>query len=390
MSKTYIKRQIEPLLKSSAEEFPVLVLTGPRQSGKSTVLKTIFSSWNYVTLDDPVLRNQCREDPGLFLENYKPPCIIDEIQYAPMLLPYIKIKVDENRSESGQYLLTGSQIFPLISGVSESLAGRAALFELHCFNQTEYKIESDNIDSLFKRIYTGSYPDPLIHKVNREIFLRSYIQTYLERDIRQVENVQDLSLFQNLLELLASRVGCLLNLSEISKSIGVSQTSVKRWVSLLENSRIIYLLRPYSKNIKKRIVKSPKIYFLDTGLLSYLLRYPDYKTLMAGPMNGAILENHILCELHKQSINRNEQDSLYFFRDSNQNEIDIIIDKGYKQILCEIKLSKSIKEKHYTTLLKQKDLFSNPELVLLSAYEKNIMIDKLVQNRPIWEEWYPI
>lgn len=390
MSRKYINRQIEPLLKSSAEEFPVLVLTGPRQSGKSTVLRTIFSSWNYVTLDDPVLRNQCREDPSLFLENHPPPCIIDEIQYAPMLLPYIKIIVDKNRSKTGQYLLTGSQIFPLIRGLSESLAGRAALFELHGFNQREYKLESDSIDSLFKRIYSGSYPDPLIHKVNREVFLSSYIQTYLERDIRHVENVQNLSLFQNLLELLASKVGNLLNLSEISKSLGVSQTTVKRWVSLLESSRIIYLLKPYSNNIKKRIVKSPKIYFLDTGLLSYLLRYPDYKTLMAGPVNGAILENHILCELYKQNINRNGQDSFFFFRDSNQNEIDIIIDKGYKQILCEIKLSKSIKEKHYITLMKQKDLFSNPELVLLSAYENNIMIDKLVQNRPIWEEWYPL
>ncbi len=385
MERIYVPRQIEPLIVEAASQFPSVVLTGPRQTGKSTLLKHCFTSHRYVSLDDPVTRRACTEDPALFLENYPPPCIIDEVQYAPQLLPYIKIQIDENRTRNGQYLLTGSQIFPLMKGLTESLAGRTAVLELQGFSMEEYSEHEQSVSDLFTRIFLGGYPDPLVHKVNRDLFYSSYVQTYLERDVRHVENVQDLSLFGNLLELLAARAGSLLNKSELAKELGVSQTTVKRWVSLLENSRIIYLMRPYSRNISKRIVKSPKIYFFDTGLLSYLLKYPDSRTLSAGPMNGPMLENFVITELLKKKRNRNLPVELYFYRDSNRTEIDLVVDHGYRQDICEVKLSKTVQSKHYKQLRDLQSLFSDPSLYLISAYDKRIKLTGEVRNIPVWE-----
>jgi hypothetical protein len=338
-----------------------------------------------VTLDDPLIRKSSIEDPALFLENFPAPCIIDEIQYSPDLLQYIKIEVDKDRSRNGLYILTGSQIFPLMKGLTESLAGRAAIFELLSISLYESPLKENAIPFLFDRIYTGSYPDPLIHKINRNRFYSSYIQTYLERDIRLVENVKDILLFQGLLELLAARAGTLLNQSDLANSLGVSQPTINRWIALLENSRIIYLLRPYSKNIKKRIVKAPKIYFTDTGLLCYLLKYPDSKTLSAGPLNGAVLENFIIIEVLKNKYNSGSLFELYFYRDSNKNEIDLVLDHGYKQNLCEIKLNKTIQTKHYKQLQNLSNQFSNPDLFLLSAYPKIIKLSENVINFPIWD-----
>ena len=385
MKRNYIRRQIEPLLLKAAKQFPAIVLTGPRQTGKSTLLQHIFSTHHYVTMDDPVIRKICIDDPALFLETNPAPCIIDEVQYVPALLSYIKIQIDKNRNLTGQYILTGSQIFPLMKGLTESLAGRIAIFELQGLSLDELPEKDKNIQKLFERIFTGTYPDPLIHKVDRRLFYSSYLQTYLERDIRQIQNVQDLSQFHHFLELLAGRAGNLLNLSEISKELGISQPTVKRWLSLLENTRIIYLLRPYFKNLNKRIVKSPKLYFMDTGLLSYLLNYPDSRTLCSGPANGAVLENFLVSEVIKKKINNNISAELFFYRDSNKNEIDLIIDQGYKQILCEIKLNKNISKKHYGQLLRLQSLFTNPALLLISAYEKEIHLTKEVKILPLWD-----
>lgn len=370
------------IIKAASDQFPAVVLTGPRQTGKSTLLQKLFPDYHYVTLDDPVLRESCRNDPAGFIDLQKIPCIIDEIQYVPEILPYIKIKVDLSRDKTGQYILTGSQIFPLMKGMTESLAGRAAVFELYGFSMEEYELE--NPSTLFDRIICGGYPDPLIHKVNRVNFYSSYLQTYVERDIRQIQNVQDLSLFLSFLELLAAKVGNVLNLSEISKNLGVSQPTVKRWISLLESSRIIYLLRPYFKNITKRIVKSPKIYFTDTGLLTYILRYPDSATLAAGPANGAVFENFIIMEFLKQRASGNSMEEFFYYRDNNQSEIDLIIDYGYRQDLCEIKLSKTPGKKHISHLERLKHLFPDPSLYLISTYENVLKISENVTNLPFY------
>ena len=384
MERKYINREIESLIEEASNQFPAIALTGPRQTGKSTLLQHLFPSHRYVTLDDPVIRKSCIDDPALFLENFPAPCIIDEIQYAPQILSYIKIEIDRNRDRNGQFILTGSQVFPLMKGISESLAGRIAIFELFGISLNEFKEKNENTPELFDRIFTGTFPDPLIHKVNRRLFYSSYLQTYLERDIRQIQNVQDLLQFQQFLELLAGRAGNLLNLSTISTNLGISQPTAKRWLSLLEDSRIIYLLRPYYKNINKRIVKSPKLYFTDTGLLSYLLNYPDSRTLASGPSGGAIYENFIVSEIIKGIANKNNAAELYFYRDSNGNEIDLIIDEGYKQSLCEIKLNKSIRKKHYQQLQKQKILFSNPFLYLISTYNSLLKLEADIQNIPVW------
>ncbi|MBN2659142.1 MAG: ATP-binding protein [Spirochaetales bacterium] len=382
MRKPYISRKSEAQLQRASEQFPILVLTGPRQTGKSTLLKNIFGDFEYVTFDDPLLRGRAKEDPVLFLENYPSPCILDEIQYVPELLPYLKMAVDEDRNRNGQYVLTGSQIFPLMKGLTESLAGRAAIFELYGISLEEQPLEENTLSLLFDRIYRGSYPDPLIHKVDRNLFYSSYMQTYLERDIRQIQNVQDLSLFQNFLEMLAARAGNVVNFSEISRDLGVSQPTVKRWISLLENSRIIYLLRPFYKNINKRVIKAPKLYFSDTGLLSYLLRYPDSNTLSAGPMNGAVLENFLIMELVKHKTCRNSPEELYFYRDNNGNEIDLVINYGYRQILCEIKMNKTIGKKHYSHMERLSPLFSDPRLFVISSYGESVKLSRHTANLP--------
>ena len=385
MNRLYINRQIEPQILEAASQFPVVVITGPRQSGKSTLLHYLFEDHNYLTFDDPMLRRSCLEDPALFLETLRVPVILDEIQYVPEILPHIKMAVDKNRHLTGQYLLTGSQAFPLIKGLTESLAGRAAVFELYSFNLPEYREGEKSITDLFNRIFNGTYPDTLIHKVNRSFFYSSYLQTYLERDIRQVQNIADLSLFQHFLELLAGRAAKLINFSEIARDLGVSSTTVKRWISLLENFRIIYLLRPFYKNLDKRIIKSPKVYFPDPGILCYLLKYPDPATLISGPAGGSVLENFIISEVLKSKYNLNRGFEIYFYRDSNYNEIDLVLDYGYRQILAEVKLNKNIQTKHVSSLLKIQHLFANPALYVISAYERELSLPGGVNNLPAWE-----
>ncbi len=388
--KKYIHRIIEQELTVALTEFPVLVLTGPRQTGKSTLLKTVFKDYEYISLDDPILRQLAQSDPQLFLDNYSKKCILDEIQYAPELLPYIKIQVDNNRSNNGQFILTGSQIFNLMSGLTESLAGRAVFYELLGLSFEEIKSELPiTRTKCFKHLITGFYPEPLIHNVNAERFYASYLQSYLERDIRQISSVHDFRIFQDFLELLATRAGSLLNLNEISKKSGVSFTTAKRWLSLLETSRIIYLLRPYTKNISKRIIKSPKLYFTDTGLLTYLLRYSDGIQLEKGPMSGHIFENMVIIEALKQKFNKKRRFELYFFRDSNFNEIDLILEYADKTLLIEIKTTRTIRLQHGQQLQKMFDIFRNPTGYLLGFYNKKQKLTSNVEAMS-WEHIFTI
>ncbi len=384
--KPYIPRNLETVIREAVRQFPVIGLTGPRQTGKSTLLQHLFPGYEYFTFDDPVLRASAIDDPGMFINNISGETIIDEIQYVPELLPYIKIAVDRNRADSGQFLLTGSQPFSLMEGLSESLSGRIALFELLGFSAEEVPVLSGTpvSDNLFQKLLIGFYPDPAVHGVSPQFFYPSYVQTYLERDIRQVRSVHDLSLFQNFLELLAARSGSLLNLSEVARDCGISHATAQQWLSLLESTRIIYLLRPYYKNITKRTVKSPKIYFTDTGLLSYILRYSDSKTLMTGPMAGNIFETFVINEIVKFRFNYAKNFELYFYRDSNGNEIDCVIDTGLHLILLEIKMRTTIKEKHVSSL--SKFPLDTPGLsrFIVSFWEHNTTVLSDVVNIPWW------
>jgi len=383
----YIARAIERQIQKAATEFPVIVITGPRQTGKTTLLKHCFPDHHFITLDDPMQRDAAQNDPALFLDSIERPCVIDEIQYVPGLLPYIKMEVDSHRDSKGRFLLTGSQIFPLTQGLSESLAGRAAIFELLGFAQNEFPLdETELTKAVYKRIFSGSFPDPLVHGVDRNIFYGSYIQTYLERDLRQVLNVSDLSSFRNFLRLLAARTGNLLNISEIGKETGVSDTTIRRWLSILETSRIVFLLRPFHKNITKRIVKRPKLYFTDTGLAAYLLLYPNADLLLTGPSSGALFENYVVMEYIKQLSNSHTLCSPWFFRDAKGTEVDLILDFGLKKEAIEIKKAKTLKKDHYASIGHVSKLMEGQvKGTLISLYEKKLAINNTVTCVPVRE-----
>lgn len=358
MKNNYIPRSIEPELMEASRQFPVIVVTGARQTGKSTVLQHVFSDALYLSLDDPLTRKAAQDDPRTFLKR-APQIIIDEIQYVPELLSYIKVEVDADRRNYGRFLLTGSQHFSMMQGISESLAGRAALFQLYPFSVPEINFNPKNSSDCFMRIFQGFYPDIVAQGVDRHRFLASYVQTYLERDVRMLTAVQDLSLFQSVVELLATRIGNLLNLNDIAKEVGVSLPTVRRWLSILESTGIIFLLRPYARNMSQRVVKTPKLYFADTGLAAWLLRYPDATSLEVGPQSGALFENLVILECLKHKENHLHNCELFFYRDSNGNEIDLIVSHALKTLLIEIKQTATPRAEHFKTLKRMVPKFSN-------------------------------
>jgi hypothetical protein len=382
----YVNRAIERSVRKAAGQFPALAITGPRQTGKSTLLKTLFPKHAYISLDEPSVRLSAKQDPGLFIENLDLPVIIDEIQYAPELLPYIKIVIDRDRSKNGRFLLTGSQMFPLMAGISESLAGRIALFELLGFSWEELPDATGTAKDCYSRIFNGFYPVPATRHMDTRTFYSSYISTYLERDIRQIQNVVDIATFQSFLQLLAARAGQLLNIAEVAKECGISPLTAKRWLSLLETTRIVYLLRPYFRNITKRVVKTPKLYFTDTGLLAYLLKYPSAETMMAGPQAGAFFENMVIIEALKRKFNHGLLYEMYFYQDSNHNETDLVLDFGQRFVLAEIKSTKNITAK-LAGFVKHVPFKDRPAYVI-SLSEHELILAPGVKAIP-WRDFNP-
>lgn len=342
----YIHRELEAVIKEALLQFPAVMITGPRQAGKSTLLRHVFKNYQYVTLDDPLLRRLATQDPELFLSTYSSPVIIDEIQYAPDIMSYLKLRIDKNRSDYGAYILTGSQLFPLMKGVSESLAGRTAVFQLYPLSWKEIKGEDIFSEKdLVQQMMRGFYPEFLIQpKLNPGYWHSAYLSTYLEKDIRSIRNIQDLGQFQQFLVLLAARAGQLLNLSEIGKECGISQTTVKDWIMLLQATSIIYLLEPFHRNMTKRVVKSPKLFFVDTGLLSYLLRIESPEQLIHSPFAGHLFENMVVMERVKRYAGKGSRAPCYFYRSTNGHEVDLIEDHGTYLDAFEIKFTASPKK----------------------------------------------
>lgn len=358
MSQTYIKRSLEPVLKKAAAEFPAMVLTGPRQSGKTTLLQHLFSkSHQYVSLEPPDVRASAIEDPRSFLELYPPPVIFDEVQYAPDLLPYIKEKIDAERSKSGQYLLTGSQNLLLMERVTESLAGRAAMLRLLPLSQREaegqpeaslpweskrssLKASKFSYRELWKGFLRGSYPELKTHP-RRDVNLwhASYVQTYLERDVRTLRQVGDLTQFQSFLRALAARSAQLLNITDLARDLGVAVNTAKAWLSVLEATYQVTVLRPYYANVGKRLVKTPKVYFTDVGTLCYFAGLKDPAHAASGPMGGAIMETAVLSEIVKTLTHRGIDPQVYFWRTVAGTEVDIVVEAGAKLVPIEVKLS---------------------------------------------------
>ena len=335
-----ITRDLKKQLLLLAKKMPAIALTGPRQSGKTTLLKAVFPNYDYVNLEHPPTRALALSDPDQFLSQYTKGLIIDEVQRAPELFSYLQVEIDKQK-KMGQYILSGSQNFSLLENISQSLAGRVALFNLLPFSYKEMTAGNLKIKSLEQLIFKGAYPAIYDRKIAPGIYYSSYLNTYVDRDVRALVNVQNLSLFEAFVKLLAGRVGQLLNLSEIGNALGIDHKTVKKWLSVLETSFIIYLLKPYHTNFNKRLVKTPKLYFYDTGLASNLLGIDDEKQLINHWAKGALFENFVINELLKERINKGIKPQLYFWRDSQGNEVDLLIQEKGKTKAIEIKASKT-------------------------------------------------
>jgi len=351
----YVKRTIEDTVSMATANFPVVMMTGPRQVGKTTVLKNCDQNRKYVTLDNLSDRKLAVDDPELFLQKYQPPVLIDEVQYAPNLFSAIKSDVDQ-KQQNGMYWLTGSQQFHLMKNVSETLAGRVAILQMQGFSQKERlnldlgnvftdteKVLSQSPSSvslmdLYKAIWKGSCPKLVCSSDEYwELYYNSYIQTYIERDVRDFGLISNELTFLKFMRALAARTGQLLNLADISKDIGVSAPTVKNWISVLRASGIIYLLEPYYSNLTNRMTKMPKLYFLDTGLACYLTNWQTPETLESGAMSGAIFETYVVSEILKSFWFCGKRAPLFFYRDKDKKEIDLLLEINGKLIPIEIK-----------------------------------------------------
>lgn len=360
----YVHREMQGAWLRASEQFPVLLLTGARQVGKTTFLKHVCGEdRRYVTLDDPTVRALAKDDPALFLQRFPPPVLIDEIQYAPELLPLIKISVDTEK-RPGQFWLTGSQQFRMMKGVSESLAGRVAIVNLLGLSLRERRrLELDvrpflptaaalgereasgrglSLKGAYEEIWKGSFPARAAGLItDNDLFYSSYVQTYLSRDIRELSRVGDEMAFLRFVRACAARTGQLLNLSNLARDADVSVNTAKSWLSMLEATFQVYLLPPYHSNVTKRLVKAPKLYFIDTGLGAYLTEWSSPETLEAGAMSGAIFETFVFVEILKSWWHRGRRPSLYHFRDKDGKEVDFIFVEDGAVFPVEVKKSAS-------------------------------------------------
>lgn len=357
----YIARNLEKVVLEVTKEYPVVLVTGPRQVGKTTMLQKLMEGTerNYVSLDDLNERNLAKTDPEMFLQLHKPPILIDEVQYAPELFVYIKIHVDKYHN-AGDFWLTGSQVFKLMSGIQESLAGRVAVLSLTSLSQAEicggemqpFTLDIEELSArrkertaadtgvIFDRIFRGSMPAIVSEKnSNSQIFYSSYLTTYIERDVREVSDAIDSLKFLHFITAVAARCGQILNIAEIARDADINQKQAKNWLGVLETLGLIFYLHPYSNNMLKRLVKTPKLYFYDTGLVCYLTKWSSAETLQSGAMNGAILENYVVAEIRKTYLNCGKDPYMYYYRDKDAREIDIILE--HDGVLNPIEIKKS-------------------------------------------------
>jgi predicted AAA+ superfamily ATPase len=343
-----LQRKMAPVANLLLRKYPILTITGPRQSGKSTFAKLLKPNFEYINLEDFDHRRFANNDPKGFLERYKKNVILDEVQNAPQLLSQLQVHTDK-LGRNGLYILTGSQNFQLFEKISQSLAGRTGLCTLLPFALNELSGYS-NPKSWEDFCWKGMYPRLHHRAIKPDLFYPDYITTYIERDTRQIMNIKDLSQFRKLMSLCAGRVGQLLNMNEIGNSLGIDNKTVKQWLAVLESSYIIYLLPPFHKNFSKRVVKTPKLYFYDTGIASFLLNIRSTNDLKNHFAKGALYENFVINELMKNCFNKRVQPDFYFFRDSNGNELDLLIEQAGQTKIFEIKSAKTINDTFFKGL----------------------------------------
>lgn len=361
----FINRHISKYVLNASKTFPVIILTGARQVGKSTLLEHIIDSdRKVVSLDNPILRQSAKEDPEKFLQTYSPPVLIDEVQYAPELFPYIKIIVDKKK-KNGQFWLTGSQNFTMMKNVTESLAGRAAIIRMNNLSRSEiqneqiFPIEFDikkliernktkkdiNANEIFENIFRGFYPKVWIEKdIDIKLFYNSYIDTYITRDLRNLKNIENESSFINFLKIVACRTATNVNYETLANEANITAPTAKAWLSLLVSSGLVLLIEPYLSNLLKRIVKAPRMYMTDTGLVCNLMGWENPTVIENSYMSGAIFETYVVNEIYKNIINKGDKPNLYFYRNNSKEGIDLIIEKD--GIMHPIEIKKSANPKN--------------------------------------------
>lgn len=378
-----ISRMISTKILKLKQKYPVISITGPRQSGKTSLAQELFPDYTYYNLENLDSLSLAKDDPRSFLKiGSGERMIIDEVQKFPDLLSYIQVEVD-TRKIDGQFVTTGSQNFSLAEGISQSLAGRVANFTLLPLAYSE--IRRSKYSALFsdskQTILRGFYPRPLVKNIQPKDFYRDYVSTYVERDVRQVKNIGDLSVFQKFLQLLAGRVGQLINFSSLANDVGVNYKTIKSWISILEASYIVYTLRPYYENFGKRVTKSPKVYFYDVGLLCHLLKINSVNELETHYAYGQIFENFVITEVYKHMFNLRKNEQIYFWRDSNGHEVDAIIDQSENKYGIEIKAGQTFNNEMLKGLLQWLSL--NPKKNSPTSLVYNGAFEQRVQNHDV-------
>ncbi|EFN00954.1 ATP-binding protein [Actinobacillus pleuropneumoniae] len=400
-------RQMKPLIEALIKQFPAVLVTGPRQVGKSTLLQYMSEDYQYVTFDDPMVLSMAKNDPSLFMLNYSGKLILDEVQYAPELFSSLKLAIDKQKM-SGLYLLSGSQAFHLIQNVTESLAGRVAVLKLQGFSlreiqQLDFSLPfipnqdylsarekvAQSIENIWTIIHQGYMPRLYEQETNWEIYYASYVSTYIERDVRSLTNVSSITDFTCFMVAIAARSGELLNYSNVAQEVGVSVDTIKRWTTILETSGIIYLLKPYSNNHLKRAIKTPKVYMLDTGLMAWLTKWLTPETISKGAKNGQFFETFVVSEIIKSFYNKGIEPPIYFYRDTNQKEIDLLIEYDRTLYPVEIKTSASPDKKMVKAFGILKDNLPESEItistgVIINQYPQRLWLAEDLVALPVW------
>jgi uncharacterized protein len=359
----YVPRKLAGVLLEAVRHFPTVVVTGPRRAGKTTLLRELFSGAQYVLLEDPDVQGRVRSDARAFLDELRPPVVFDEIQNAPELLSYVRTLIDERPRRMGRWLFTGSQEAPLMRGIAESMAGRAAILQLLPFSVSE----TEKVNLLH-----GGFPEVLARPKSRELWFASYLQTYLERDVRAITNVRDLVTFRRFLALLASRHGQILNKTELAAPLGVSVPTISEWLQILESTGEIILVPPYFENFGKRLVKSPKIYWGDSGLACYLLGIRSASELERSPFLGPLFEGFVAAEILKSQIHQGGRKELYYFRDHQGLEVDFLVPRPNAGLwLIEAKAGKTIHPAMAAPLLSLRRALGKQSRRLLVVHRKS-------------------
>ena len=366
------------------DKYPIIALTGPRQSGKTTLLKTLFPDYLYLSLENPDNRSFAESDPNGFLDKYNSKIIFDEIQRVPALFSYIQTVVDASGT-MGQFILSGSQNFHLMHNISQSLAGRVAIFRLFPFDIQELRDANLLNDNYLENIIRGFYPALYDRNIPTRTFYSNYIQTYIQRDVSELVAIKDIRLFQNFLALCATRAGQLLNLNSLANECGISQPTAKSWLSALENSFILFTLQPYYENFSKRIVKTPKLYFYDTGLLCYLLKINNADQLLTHPIKGSLFENMMIAEYVKRMHHVDNVQDVWFWRDSAGHEVDFLIQYGLTLHVVEFKSTQTIMTEAFKGLTYFENLAKGVSLTKSLVYAGSDSQQRAVANVVPWK-----